>query len=205
MNFQQLVSQVMLKKVGGAEQRICPDQYVGKVSGFEADLRDFPVRRSAKSRSAQRKCLIIVLESPHIQEFAEQPAPARGSTGRQIRKWIRSVVGEEYKDYGMILVNAIQHQCSLGLPPTCVRDEVFCAAWVEGGEDDFIARLRSYYKKGDLVVNCCTKGQARQKELRKLVHQAILAADLGCEVFRKTHPSSWRFARNREHTWPWPP
>jgi hypothetical protein len=143
----------------------------------------------------------MIIESPHVQEFVGEPAPAKGNTGRLIRKWIKSVCGTQYGSYGLVLVNAIQHQCSLGMPTKCFRDEVFETIWSQYGEQEFIARLKKLHRKGDMVVNCCTRGNLLGRELRHAVQRAIKNANIGCNPMRRTHPSSWYSEKNRNYVW----
>ncbi|MBV5330612.1 MAG: hypothetical protein JZU65_23775 [Chlorobium sp.] len=203
MKFSKIVPLIVKKKISKIEERDCHDQYVGKISGFHSDQNDFFVRTPADERPNGLSCLIIVLESPHIKEFQGDVGPAKGKTGSLIRKWISSVDVDllEYSGYGLILVNAIQYQCSLGMPTKCFRDEVFRAAWNMGGDKEFITRLKMYYHSGDAVVNCCTKGNSTKNELRRMVQKAIAKANLGCVTLGRPHPSSWFSKQNRKSTW----
>lgn len=202
MTFIDLVSPIINKKIGKIEERDCHDQYVGKISNFHSDQDDFLVRIPVVERPNRLNCLIMILESPHIKEFLGDVGPAKGKTGSQIRKWIGDVEDlSQFCGYGLILVNAIQYQCSLGMLPECFRDDVFRAVWSEWGENKFITRLNEYYQDGDVVVNCCTKGKDNKNELRRMVHQTIEEANLNCTLLGRTHPSSWYKESNRKFTW----
>lgn len=202
MTFVDLASAVIRNKISSIENRFCPDQYVGIISSFRADQGDFPVRLAENERPAGLKCLIMIIESPHIEEFIGDPCPAKGKTGQLIRKWIRKVPGlSAYGGYGLILVNAIQYQCSLGAPTRCFRDDVFKAAWREGGEEAFIERLKGICRNGDAIANCCTNGNIKKTELRQLVQAAITKIEMRCPVHRRTHPSSWYSEKNRKYEW----
>ncbi len=202
MTFAELAMHAISGKMSVVEQRLCPDQYVGKIGDLKEEQPDFQIRKSASSRPAGIKCLLMVIESPHTQEFEGEPGPAKGNTGKLIRKWITNVLGSQYRSYGLILINAIQHQCSLGLPTRCFRDEVFETVWSLDGEREFVARLVSLFRKGDVVVNCCTRGNMRGRELRQAVHATIMRANICHEPLRRTHPSSWHSKKNRKHVWP---
>lgn len=104
------------------------------------------------------------------------------------------------KTYGLILLNAIPYQCSLGLPTGCFRDEIFKIVWNTDGENDFVVRLRNVYRQGDVIVNCCTKGNGK-KELRKIVQEAIIKMNFECVTIKRTHPSSWWSDKNRKFIW----
>jgi len=141
----------------------------------------------------------MILESPHKDEFfGGGAAPANGNTGSNIKAWVADEsLGFNTKDFGLILMNAIQYQCSLGCPTSYYRDDVFRDVWSNGGSNDFLERLDSVYHRGDVVVNCCTKGNG-QPSLRRLVQTAITApqSDFGV-VEQRNHPSSWWSQQNR--------
>ena len=102
--------------------------------------------------------MILILESPHKDEFKGEPGPARGATGHAISSQLMNVIGlRQFSDYGLILMNAIQYQCSLGKPTAKHRDTVFRRVWGSGGAEDFKDRLKTTYRPGDVIVNCCTK------------------------------------------------
>lgn len=204
MTFEDLVSQAISNKIGSIEKRYCPDQYVGKITEFSTNQTDFPARITPVNRPNDLKCLIMVIESPHTDEFLQTPCPANGTTGKLIRKWICSVKGlSTYrKDYGLIIINAIQYQCSLGSPTKCFRDNVFETVWNDFGEDDFVTRLQSIYQSGDVILNCCTKGNSKNGELRQRVQQAIKKLTTNSILLRRTHPSSWHSSKNRKYEWP---
>lgn len=203
MTFEDLVSQAINNKAGAIEKRCCPDQFVGKISAFNSKETDFPTRMLPTERPEDLKCLIMVIESPHIDEFAKQPCPAKGKTGELIREWICNVKGlsSYQKEYGLIIINAIQYQCSLGSPTRCFRDEVFESVWSDFGEENFIKRLGSIYKNGDVILNCCTKGNSKNGQLRLKVQQAIKKLTIPYVLLRRTHPSSWHSKRNRKYEW----
>lgn len=184
------------------EVRLCPDQFVGKICNFEKDHSDFITRQAAACRPKGVECLLLVLESPHIEEFkAEEPGPAKGKTGGLIRKWIRDVVDREYYNRGVILINAIQRQCSLGLPTCKYRDKMFEALWSQYGEKAFVKRLIQSWQDGDVIMNCCTKG-TQSPELRQLVQATIRKTNVCTKPpLRRTHPASWFAGRNRKYEW----
>lgn len=207
MNFAELVSSNFGPDMSSlVEDRQCPDQYVGLVNTLRHD-EDFSERCAAHLRPLDTPCLIFILESPHTSEFVGSPAPAKGVTGKRIRENVGNMdCFSEFFDYGIILVNAIQYQCSLGFETKRFRDRVFKHAWDCGGQASFLLRLEKYFRSGDVVVNCCTKGYGYKKsmELRVLVQQAIKEAFPDLEPMRKTHPSSWYSARNRDFQWKYP-
>lgn len=214
----ELVKEALLPRVlPKIEPRACPDQYVGIVGDLNNEqnraAKDFLDRKPAEDRPNEKKCFILILESPHIDEFKGDPCPAKGRTGTQIRSYIHEVVADfdDYPKYGLILVNAIQYQCSLGLKPKFHRDVIFRYVWEKGGgRKDFIKRLENhrYLQQNDVIANCCTKGNDTDKEhpaLRVLVQDAI--EEVLKEKFpqvkllRRNHPVNWSIKARRSYKW----
>jgi len=186
------------------DYRTCHDRYVGLIGDlYEKD--DYPARDLADDRPANTPCVIMVLESPHKLEYwnvenwednpqpeqrLQTPYPANGKTGENIRNLILD--HEVFKDisggsdYGLILLNAIQHQCSLGDAPGEHRDDLFKAGWADFGEGDFDCRLSKVLLDGDIVVNSCTSYPAK---LHALVDVAIQRRYPAPDSTH--HPVSW--------------
>ncbi len=185
------------------ESRVCPDQYFGQVTSI-GDAETFSVRKHVNIHRTTEKYLILILESPHIKEFKDDPGPAKGKTGMNIVKFLLNVNGlESFGNHGLIVMNAVQYQCSLGFATKKFRDRVFTEMWNTGSREDFISRLRSIYRPGDTLVNCCTKGSTNilQNELRRMVQIGINQALPTASVVRRNHPSCWHFKVNRQYEW----
>lgn len=195
--------------------RSCPDQYVGLVESFVPEA-DFPERVCALFRGPQ-PCFLMVLESPHTAEFRRKRVgrwidddlgPAYGASGKSITKHISKVLNlENFPDYGLVLINAVQYQCSRATKPLdeTLRDANFTKIWSQGGREDFNRRLSAVHRADDVVVNSCTKGDSKVKsdELRELVQSAIISAALSDQThtFRSSHPASWRSADRLKQAW----
>lgn len=179
---------------------ICPDQYVGVIGSLRSNGFDW---KATADRPRNIHCVIMILESPHIHEFEEDVGPAKGCTGRLLCKHILEVNGLcRYKEYGLLLMNAVQYQCSLGYPTKCFRDKIFQTLW---DPDEFKGRLTALFREGDVVLNCCTKGYG-SSFLRDRVQMAVEdwrrgTTDIEIPVLRRTHPSSWHSKKNRRAEW----
>lgn len=183
----------------------CPDQYVGVVSELDRNAADFLERRKAEERPSNTPCVILVLESPHIKEFVGAPGPAKGATGRLVRRYLHEVLLDEIDpSHGLILVNAVPNQCSLGCPTKEHRDAVFFSAWRLYAKKDFIQRLGALLREKDYVVNACTKGNGKsgQPELRQLVEDAISCIRKQGSNRRVCHPVSWASPLHRNASMP---
>lgn len=80
--------------------------------------KDFTVRECVDNLESTTPKLILILESPHIFELnTKSNGPAKGTTGRLIRKKLHEVsrnIKFKNKDLPLVLMNAVQYQCSLG-------------------------------------------------------------------------------------------
>lgn len=201
MNFYQIVRKIAPEYKQNLELRICPDQYVGLLSKM-VEQPSFPPPAVATSKFRPR-CLILVLESPHIKEFVGIPGPARGHTGAMIRQHLLAAIKIPCQiNVGLILLNAKQYQCSLGNIKS-YRDKIFRAVWEAGGQEDFTQRLLSTYRSGDVLLNCCTRGNDYKVRgpLRNLVEATMRAALPKVESIRRTHPASWQYVKSRGKEW----
>lgn len=180
---------------------MCPDQYVGLIADNKAN--GALLRRQPASMRSTDRAVLLVLESPHTKEFEGDLGPARGPTGANIARFIEEVPG--LADVGrlpLLLVNAVQYQCSLGKKTIRYRDRVFRAVWENGGREDFASRIRAIYRTGDLVVCSCTKGaMTGRDELRRLVYGALCDALPAAIVLRRSHPAKWNIEKNRNLKW----
>jgi len=186
-----------VEQIEDVKKRWCPDQYVGKISELNENI--LFDRKSVDERPKDNPCIIMILESPHIDEFSKDTnaidvavGPANGVTGRNIRKYLKDVLTPLFhdKDYGLILMNAIQYQCSLGEKPFSVsqRDSIFRHFWEINGGSNFKTRLNQIILPNDVIFNCCTKGKGKQ-ELRGLVQEAL--TKLNNSKIKGFHPASW--------------
>ena len=110
----------------------------------------------------EEKIILIVLESPHKNEFKGidgHIAPAIGKTGKYLNDYFNNIIKDKLGDgkYKVILSNAIQYQCSLGVNTNIFRDRIWIKLWLmEDFDKYFIKRLEKY--KPDAIINLCTKG-----------------------------------------------
>lgn len=196
LNFPEFVREVVHQPLANIEGRACPDQYVGIVRNVQDGFH----RQNVRCRPPDRRYVILILESPHKAEYARELGPAQGNTGTLIRRHVANLECFQHcQDFGLILMNAIQYQCSLGCSPSSFRDVVFRNVWRNGGSECFVERLRSYLRDNDVVANCCTKGSV--PELRTLVQSTLAENFRHLAVKRRTHPSSWWSGINRNAEW----
>lgn len=168
----------------------CPDQCVGQIADFGDNPIDFPHRAPVTSRK-KSPYIVLVMESPHINEFQGKLGPAKGQTGIHIRKYIEDIVRAlNIPLPELILVNAIQYQCSLGVATKKHRNKVFRRFWKEGGRKDFERRMQQVYHPGDMLLNCCT-GSHPKNGLRQLVTTAIHDSLGKVPLHSGSHPYSW--------------
>ena len=148
----------------------CPDKIYGKYNKVSSQLE--PGERDIE-QNEQECAIILVLESPHTYEFDSDKhgiSPAKGPTGSNIEMYLKGILDNyqpilklKKQAYDLVLINAIQLQCSLGCDPLLYRDAMFLYHWEkEKYRKDFRDRLKTIVKnycKGGIVINCCTKGE----------------------------------------------
>jgi hypothetical protein len=182
----------------------CPNQWVGTVDLHGHVNGNGPetafVRKRIEDRDRNAPALFLILESPHRKEYAKRRGqwhpvgPANGSTGDKIRDNLKRFDPpfSFERDRSLLLMNAVQHQCSAGVAPTAHRDALFRACWNAGGADHFRDRLKEAFVPGDIIINACTVGKRTKKDtLKVLVERQIRAAVEQPSDFWTHHPSSW--------------
>jgi len=202
INFEKIVGSTVSQTIRSFDARACPDQYLGQLTAIMGKPQ-FPFRLDAVQRTGT-PCVVMVLESPHKDEFIGDSGPAKGFTGDMIRNYLHEALSQHnVEGFGLVLVNAIQHQCSLGISTSEHRDKVFRAVWGQGGRENFVTRLRSVLRPGDVVMNCCTKGNDFElnKPLRSLVQASIRLHFPEVQTIRRMHPASWRTKSWRGLAW----
>ena len=172
----EIIEQIREKK---DEYRICDDNYIGTVS-FDREksvwrydkkyiLKEERNEKNIKIDNKTNSRLVIVLESPHIEEYStKKPMPAVGETGKALNEHLIDILNKKFTNYeksidgkegkfDIILMNAIQYQTSLGCVTEMFRDRIWLKVWIElGGREEFIERLKSY--DPNIIMNLCTKG-----------------------------------------------
>lgn len=147
----------------------CPDKIYGTYNKASSQIE---VGERDIEQNEQECAIILVLESPHTHEFDSDKhgiGPAKGPAGRNIERYLKGILDNYQKvlnlgkrTYDIVLVNAIQLQCSLGCATIYYRDGMFLYHWEqERYRKDFRDRLKTIFKnycKGGIIINCCTKG-----------------------------------------------
>ena len=151
--------------------------------------------------SNYNKTIVIVLESPHKDEYlrdVSQPiAPAQGSTGSNIQGYLDCVLRKspalrdelEDQETRVILANPIQFQTSLAsvIQPSDwhrVRNAVWRTIWsCQLMQDDFCARMESY--SPDVIINACTS------DLKHKIRAYLNGRFSAPHRYEAHHPSVW--------------
>jgi hypothetical protein len=185
----------------------CPDQFVGeimvdrnRVSNPAGNARgsDFARRENVPPWERQDgPVVILIIESPHTAEFEGDIGPAKGKTGETIRALFGQACDLrqclENGSYPLVLVNAIQYQCSLACPTRCYRDKVFHEVWNHGGKSDFMSRIKALYVEGDVIINACTAGSMKPRNW-ELVRDTL--KEMNLVAARVEHPANWARRQN---------
>ncbi len=166
-------------------ERLCDDEIIGLLQ-FENNKYKFSTHKNYKNKIirskeeyqrdytsdySKYKSLVVILESPHLDEFDVIDKnkkiignrPANGKTGERFRKEFEQIINNKYSsklskgNYFVYLVNSVQYQCSLGAKTNIFRDYVWLTLWLEREiRENFIDRLKII--NPSIIINCCTNG-----------------------------------------------
>lgn len=195
-------------KVPSANPNPCPDQVVGEFSksglkhlpekniDYNAGVNMPPVSSPKKDLAKLIEPIVIILESPHKSEYDDSKkaiGPAQGLTGKLFYEKfddliqssiIHSAISKSIHD--VVLVNAVQYQCSLGMNLTkcankCQKNINFSRCFIGGVKSNDLER-RLEALNPFAVINLCTK---------PLCVQVAAIADQFKNYTCGTHPASW--------------
>lgn len=208
--------------------KLCPDQYICNIEIIKNYYFNQNTRKNIFAKDSvtvieknipnAENILILILESPHTDEFDENGnpiGPANGTTGYNIREHILDILGNGYKSYHLILMNAIPFQCSLGFSLSKKekenkkrRDEVFSAVWDNDaiGKEFFEGRLKKLLDelqnkgKNVVVVNACTIATDKNFEdlhcmACKIIQDVMKKNKFALTFYHTVHPSSGHWCR----------
>jgi hypothetical protein len=220
--FQQIAER---HKPGHDELRRCEDQFVGMINVTQTstgcppqnqECTDFALRTPISQYARPVSPLIILcIESPHLKEYQlSPPGPAAGDGSGDAGKALRLYFDVACPvhtllppgEYPLVLMNAIQYQCSLG-DIKRYRSKVWVECWNTFAVRAFMKRLCGLYRPGDIVINACTAGGVTPK-LREYVKCAVQALRIPVSLER-IHPATWarefnsarKGARNPNFEW----
>ena len=213
---------LLVRGVFGKAQRVCDVDRYRVIRGDDLQLKltnpdNSPIGGEFVNDSPQQefedcKTLIVLLESPHRQEFDSNLVPigpAMGPTGRNLLDGLIDAIGRSpavceriASGTRVIVANPVQFQTSLfaihrnDSVPKCRRSELRNTVWttiwsVEEVQKDFINRIRGY--RPHTILNLCT-GNRSPKGLKAHVTRKLVAAGFGAQLFVGPHPSwpQWR-------------
>lgn len=190
----------------------CPDQSVGIVKGACApgEFKRAKIVEDYKGITDAAGRIILVLESPHDQEYVLKlgkwtaRGPAHGCTGCQIRDKFREIFNGKFSvdNYELILVNAIQYQCSLGRRLSGKgnfskeKNEIMRILLLHHDfQENLKRRLSMVWRQHstDFIVNASSS----KREICCLINSVItrITTRYICGI---PHPSSWRNPKNLE-------
>lgn len=205
--------------------KICADECVGVIEICDEKIvyvnNDFENRKKPTDYPSIPS-IVIIIESPHTNEFTkddDEGSPARGKTGDDLQKYllinlykylhcndqgINGVYGFSNKKiangkYKIIVSNAVQYQCSLGLPLNGKNsngnrketNERFIEC-LKRDKNIFISRIKGYKPK--VIINSCTgQNKGEIAGLQQKV-QDVLQENIQNALFlHSAHPSSVYF------------
>ena len=186
----------------------CEDYLWGTMLEGEVNCHPREEERTFDIKDLEKdNVLVIIAESPHKDEFSfdkQGSVLSFKSPLHRCDKRIKKHLENNLTTYGVkklmcdvVLVNAIQYQCSFGLglwghpDNQKQRDEVFEWTWcnqpAEKDLRDRIAKIISG-KTSVIILNCCTKN------LKKYCNASLFQktnSNQNFLVFDEPHPSTW--------------
>lgn len=193
------------KRFAGATK--CDDYYWGTLN--RGKVQQNPIKVSSIFNPNDLKnnnVIVVVAESPHKDEYIFQKGTCisfkrpLSRCDKRINKyftnntnsWINNTL-----DYDIILVNAIQYQCSFGLSlrnnrvNTNQKTNIFNWTWQnEPAEKDLITRIDKIVngKNEVIIFNSC--GKVFKKYCNVTIYNK-LKSSLSLKVYDEKHPSCW--------------
>ena len=158
-------------------------------------------------------CILIVLESPHFDEYDtithQAKGPAVGSTGKLFEQHFLSIINcnkniinlNRDLTYDIIFVNSVQYQASQGMKPLkpLNRDKNWLSFWYKGFNTDLCKRICTYDRK-TIVINMCTYGQHVLHDRVQRVLRCAYRKHVGntYNLYQSYHPSTWWIGKRRK-------
>lgn len=178
----------------------CDDAYIGILDLQEDVIHSVPTDLNFFQNLP---LFIIVLESPHIEEFNDNGVafgPAQGNTGKNIKKLLvqllQSWKAHLQQKYRLMLVEAIPYQCSNNLDPInrTLTNQLFKSMWLShNGATNFKGRINRY--RPDVILNACTGGissinsTSSLNGLVQIVLKQYYAGNPNVQLYYSNHPS----------------
>ncbi|MDQ6965409.1 MAG: hypothetical protein Q9M23_00615, partial [Mariprofundaceae bacterium] len=90
-SFRQTAKTLIGRESIDFQSEVCPDQHVGSIDDLDLNVNDFLQREPVK-RLDNSPSVVLVMKSPHTDEFIGDWGPAKGKTGVQIRRHVATIV-----------------------------------------------------------------------------------------------------------------
>ena len=172
----------------------CKDNYVLTIDGenYINPIERYKNKKLVENLAIDKtnsKRIVILLESPHKDEFTKKfNAPALGKTGEKLDYYLSCLLKKfKYVNKGdkVFLVNAIQYQCSLGYPTSCVKKRVFNYLFEKDEvKKDLIERI----KRIDPDIICISTTSFCREKVQKLIVESFTDKVI---ISSDSHPSMW--------------
>lgn len=181
------------------------------------DFLELTTYRLIPNSKKKKQTIVLVLESPHVEEFDSNHIPIRpanGVTGANIEYFLKRRFAKLWNlsediDYKICIVNAVQFQASckyaldnkqITLTTDYQKNTVkHYVLYLAFDTNDLKNRLSKH--NPDIIVNCCTKTpNSMPKSIKKNIYELVQGAieeykkelqGFSCCTKECTHPSSW--------------
>lgn len=166
------------------------------------DGKFVPARRRYAGSAPRPGCWVVVLESPHRDEYSAAFSPLgplqKRESRRRFYRYIRSLcreVGGLTTGVEIVLCNPVPYQASLARMmdedagmQSAIRNTVWRSLFRQGFRQEFESRLQAY--QPDVVINACT--YALRKEVGTALKQHLRQTRRKYRLFTcNRHPCIW--------------
>ena len=199
--------------------KICEDVYIADItvkSSFRSSAagkkqisRNDAYIDYSKDPSSKENYIVLILESPHKDEYdpsLAKPLPAQGRTGDNICIYfvdmLNNANGHNKRNlnvvngiYKLALVESVNYQCSEGndIGNGTIRDDNWIKYYSRDASINLVKKLDYFISNSNnpiIVINACTN--STKKHLQKYVERTILGlANSHIDYFCTQHPCSW--------------
>lgn len=189
---------------GASQYTPIPDQIVYKNMDITSNLvpgyRTFDDIDYSQSNCGLNNIILIILESPHNEEFEDPKGPLKNKWGdfceyfiSELQKSIKYSCLDKHTKYSLAFVNAIPFQCSEGKylkDNQDIKNNNLMNCWNSGFKDDLIKRIQ--YIAPVLIINLCTY------PMKENINDELGKIDLNYTY--GDHPSAWSRLKDKNPT-----
>lgn len=179
----------------------CPNKIKFKISCKNKTYNIVRLKKeiilNSKNIPKSKKFIVVIVESPHIEEFYGDCAisPLNGESGKRFCKYFVNCLQSNGKTSSYLkngvkiaVINPVRHQASLGICP--ISETIKELVWEQMfkcEKDYFVDLIKKFKKKNILVLNLCTEGSVVKMHdcISDIMHNEKI------RFYNEKHPITW--------------